>query len=649
MAREADELEDAGTQVVPKPPTVSPSEAAPVGFRIVVLAGPDRGLVADIGTATIHIGKAPGCELTLTDPGVSRKHLRLRAVDGGLEVQDLASTNGSYFEGARFDRLIVAGDGLLTIGETDLKVVRERRAQRRPITRIRIELTDDDLVDIVSHGLTVDDARHQLAFLSMPPPPVLLLRAASAGDGILRIPPERHAELLASWSAGAAAGRLAKFIPASGGATRMFEALIRLWTEGEQAPGALQARAAAGEQWAADALRFHDARRTFAFWPELEGALAARGQDGDATPFQIAAALLDRRGLDYARRPKGLVHFHAPPGGTPIEAHVLEALETVLDDQRRCRVHFTVPEEHRDAFRQVVNGAADRLKREAIELEADLSTQAQSTDAIAVTSDGRPFRTEEGALLFRPSGHGALLANLQASDLDLVHIKNVDNVMPPDAPSRRIELVTTRLLFGLALLLDAEIRRHTRAIEDAGDATTIAAAVEFLRRDLGSTASIDTLPLEEQRVWALDRLGRPLRVCGMVANQGEPGGGPFWTVNSAGEPSLQIVEAAQVARSPEQRALLATSLYFNPVDLVCVLRDAQDQPHHLERWLDPATSFVVEKSFGGRRLRSIERPGLWNGAMARWNTVFVEIPKECFAPVKTVLDLLRGEHATLTA
>ena len=628
--------------------TVPDPEARLAPYRLTVVDGPDCGLTLELGPTVTNVGTAPGSEVLLTDPVVSRNHLALKVGTLGCEIQDLGSTNGSYLDGVRFDRIVITREATVTIGQTAIRVARRTAAHRmRANTPAPLSILEpEDLVDLVAHGIAEEDARDQLAFLAHPPPPLLLLRAATLGDGIMRISPERHEALRARWAEGAAAGRLGKFVPASGGATRMFDALMTLWAEGDMPEETLRARAGVGETWSKQALDFHAQRTAFAFWPDVAEVLAARGIDVDAvTPHQLAAAVLDRQGLDFARCPKGLIRFHASEGtGTPLEAHLTEAVETVRDANGRCRIHFTVAEAHLDLCRDVVREAVVRLGVDGISLAASMSTQAPSTDALAVAADGRPFRTEDG-LLFRPGGHGALLTNLQACMLDVAHVKNVDNVLPHGAPERAIELATTQLLFGLALELDGEIRRHTLALEGGTpDAAAIDAALVFLARELGATPVGELETPSERTRWALDHLRRPLRVCGMVPNQGQAGGGPFWTVNSAGEPSLQIVEAAQVAKMPEQRAILGTATHFNPVELVCVLRDAHGRPHDLARWVDPATSFVVEKSFGGRRLRSIERPGLWNGGMARWNTVFVEIPKECFAPVKTVLDLLGPAH-----
>ena len=284
------------------------------------------------------------------------------------------------------------------------------------------------------------------------------------------------------------------------------------------------------------------------------------------------------------------------PLRTPFEEHLVEAAATVRDAAGVCRVHVTVPPEHHSAFEAVLERARPRLERETgARFEVRFSEQAPSTDTVAIDEAGRLFRDSEGRLLFRPGGHGALLKNLAESGGDVVLVKNIDNVVPDDL--RAPTLLWKRLLAGVLVRLE---RASTRA--------------------------------------------RPLRVCGVVRNEGEPGGGPFWIDGPRGE-TRQIVESAQVdLANPAQAAIFRSATHFNPVDLACSLRDASGRPFDLPRFVDERAVFIAKKTHEGRTLFALERPGLWNGAMALWETVFVEVPKETFAPVKTVLDLLRPEH-----
>lgn len=422
-------------------------------------------------------------------------------------------------------------------------------------------LTDADRAAIAAHGLTEAEVARQLALFRDPPPPQRLARAATAGDGVRRIAESEHAELLALADEAARTGRLTKFVPASGAASRMFAFL------------------GAGGEETAERKRFLESRAAFAF-----------GGSGD--PGALGA---------LAATPKGLLPFHKYPDGprTPFEEHLHEAAGTVRDAGGLCRVHFTVSPEHRKAFEDELAEIRPRVElATGARFSVSFSEQSPATDTIAGGAGGGPFRTASGGLVFRPGGHGALLKNLgdvARTGGDVVLVKNVDNVVP-DA-LRGPTILWKRLLTGLLVKLERASRRE-----------------------------------------------RPIRVCGVVRNEGEPGGGPFWVAGPRGE-SLQIVESAQVdLANPSQAAIWRSATHFNPVDLFCSLRDADRNPFDLGWFVDEGAVFIAEKTHEGKPLKALERPGLWNGAMAFWETVFVEVPKETFAPVKTVFDLLRPEH-----
>ena len=450
-------------------------------------------------------------------------------------------------------------------------------------------LTDGDRRQIAAHGLSEDDVLRQLALFTSPPPPVRLLRPATAGDGIVRIGRERQGALLERWEGAARAGRLMKFVPASGAATRMFEALAGEPDGRERAKKLFEEIVR---------LPFHDAlaaachARGFSLQPAVAAGAFER----------VLSALLapPPEGIGYGALPKALIPFHREADGTrtPFEEHLEEAIETVRDAAGVCRAHFTVAPEWRARFKAALQEMTPPLEATTgADLRVSFSSQSPSTDTVAADGEGRPFRLADGSLLFRPGGHGALLPNLEATQGDLVFVKNIDNVQP--RASRGPTLLWKRLLAGFLL----------ETIERPGDA------------------------------------GRPVRVCGVVPNQGEPGGGPFWVADRTGEPSLQIVESSQVDQAdPSQAAIWNASTHFNPVDLVCALRAPDGVPYRLGDFVDPETVFISRKSRDGRLLQALERPGLWNGAMARWRTLFVEVPIETFTPVKTVFDLLRPEH-----
>jgi hypothetical protein len=503
--------------------------------------------------------------------------------------------------------------------------------------------TDADRAALAARGVPEAEARRQLALLASPPDPVVLDRPCTVGDGILVLDESRVDSLLARHAAESAAGRVSAFVPASGAATRMFQELLaaRQW------PGPIVPADASepADRPGAETLRRVVAELPrFAFHGALETALAARGHDLDRLraegPWRpVLETLLDPDGLDYARRPKALLAFHRVPGGvrTAFEEHLVEAAALARGADGRCRLHFTVSPEHRDGFDALLRRAGPPLAaRLGATWDVGFSEQHPGTDTLAADSSGGPFRGDDGALLFRPAGHGALLRNLGDCGGDLVFVKNIDNVTVDArrAPTTR----WSRALVGLAAELSAVAHARRARLDDPADAAATGDAARFLRESLGESRP------PESRAALADLLDRPVRVCGMVRNTGEPGGGPFWVRGSDGRVTRQVVEAAQVSPNPDQRRLLGAATHFNPVFLACALRDDRGGAWPLERFVDESAVIVTRKSAGGRDLLALERPGLWNGAMARWSTVFVEVPLEVFQPVKTVLDLLRPEH-----
>ncbi len=490
-----------------------------------------------------------------------------------------------------------------------------------------MSLSLDDLRQIAAQGVSVEEIEEQLELHREPPPPTRLLRPCLVGDGILRLPDEEHRALIELYDRAASAGRFTKFVPASGAASRMFQQLTRL--RAEPAAGSPKGR------------RFLDQLDRFAFAPEVREAASSEELGA------LLDALLSPQKLDYARLPKALIPFHRYPDGsrTAAEEHLRESAALVLDGDRRCRAHFTVPLAREQDFRDRVDHLAERLG-EALDLRFELgySTQAPATDTLAATPEGEPFRDKKGRLLFRPGGHGSLIGNLGDLGADLVFIKNIDNILPEHA--QPLVLHWKKVLAGLLLRLERRCLEILERCHAADDGPWLARALAFTAEELmvPAAAALATAPAADQRSYLLDRLERPLRVCGVVPNLGDPGGGPFW-VESDGEETLQIVETSQIdRRDPDQEHHLFSATHFNPVDLVCRVRSHLGTAYDLQRFVDPRTAFVCRKSYGGRPLSALERPGLWNGAMAHWNTVFVEVPSATFGPVKTVFDLLSPQH-----
>lgn len=510
--------------------------------------------------------------------------------------------------------------------------------------------TAGDLEQLRSAGISPEEAHRQVEFLRRPTPYAHLERLCSSGDGIavLSDPAERES-LTGLFREAASRGRCTRFVPASGAATRMFRALLHYLPAGDLTRERINADARSGKKEATEVATFLDGLERFAFAGDLRGVLADRGEDLDqllraGRLHPILDGLLSQDGLGYAGRPKALLKFHADGHGgrTPLEEHLAEAAALVRDGSGRCPVHFTVSPAEERLFRDLLATAGTRLEGEmGVSFQVGFSHQKPSTDTLAVDPEGNPFRKEDGSLLLRPSGHGALLENLDDLRGDIVLIKNIDNVAPDrlKAPT----LVWSRILGGLALRLRERTSRLLERLRAKAGEEAVAEAM-----DLAATAFSWSLPPGRPRPGAEEAaeiLDRPIRVCGMVVNTGEPGGGPFWVRDAHGIVRPQIVEKTQVdRRDPRQSDILDSSTHSNPVFIACSVRSGTGEPYELPRFLDPGAVIVTEKSHEGRPLKALERPGLWNGAMAGWNTVFVEVPLEVFNPVKTVNDLLRPAH-----
>jgi hypothetical protein len=484
------------------------------------------------------------------------------------------------------------------------------------------ELTAQDLEFLAARGVTASGARRQLEFLRSPPAPPPIVRPCTPGDGIQRLDAADHPTLLALWRQAAREGRIGKFVPASGAATRMFADLAAPPADG--APSA-----AAREAFAR--------RHEFAFARALEATLGpAERDDMEAT----IRALIEPAGLGYQDLPKALIPFHDYADG-PRTALVEQLVEAAgyctAAPGTAIRAHFTIAEPHREVAADLVATTRPALeKRLGAPLEVTFSTQDPASDTLAIDSTGAPVRGRDGEVLLRPSGHGALLANLHALGGDIVVVKNIDNIVPEHRQPTVVRW--KRLLIGALVRLEQQLAGLAGRLD--GDGPKAQEAARELAALLAMEVTAPDLP-----TWARQRLRRPLRVCGMVRNTGEPGGGPFWVRGTQELATPQIVETAQIDRSdPAQEAAWRAATHFNPVDLVCSVRDRAGQPYDLPAFVDPKTAFVSRKDAEGRDILALERPGLWNGAMAGWNTLFIEVPAETFAPVKTVLDLLRPEH-----
>lgn len=473
---------------------------------------------------------------------------------------------------------------------------------------------EKDLKQIAAHGLTVEAVEHQIENFRKGFPSLQVVSAASPADGITILTAEQAEAYAAKFDSRDSSVTVAKFVPASGAATRMFKELFEFVNEDKRGKGI-------------DTLLQNIEK--FAFYTELKEVVS------DFSDEKAVVSAIIKQGLGYGSLPKGLVTFHSYSNGArkAVEEHLVEgALYGAANGV--VRLHFTVSPEHEGAFRALL--AERTAKYEAlfgVKYDISFSQQKSSTDTIAVNPDNTPFRTDSGDLLFRPAGHGALIENLNEIEASIIFVKNIDNVTT-DA-LRADTVLYKKALAGL--LLDVQKQAfETLAALKAGTAD-LAAVATFVEKSLcvKLPATYDATMLEKL-------LSRPIRVCGMVRNEGEPGGGPFWVANNDGTQTLQIAESSQI--SAEDMHLMKDATHFNPVDLVCGVYAADGSKYNLLNYTDPATGFISSKSSGGRDLRAQELPGLWNGAMADWNTIFVDVPISTFSPVKVVQDLLRPQH-----
>lgn len=493
-----------------------------------------------------------------------------------------------------------------------------------------------DLEQLAEHGIPAEEARRQLALLRDPPAPVELVAPCTVGDGIERLSPEERRRGLDAWHAAARAGRITKFVPASGAASRMFASLSRVLDCRESG-------ASENEDDRDDLERFLSGLPDLALHDGLASFLRERGIDLAERslrddPVPLLRALLIEPGLGYADLPKALIPFHreGTQVRTALAEHLAEARDLVADANGRCRVHVTVAPGAEALFeRHLAAGDAG--------LDVTVSRQGPATDTLAIDSGGRPVRASGGRLLLRPGGHGALLRNLDECDADLVVVKNIDNIQP--AAHRAAGVEAQRILLGRLAEVQETIFGLVRRLEANAPGATDAAR-DFIARTLARTGSSSSEALPSEPAALVAHLRRPLRVCGMVPNTGDPGGGPFWTRGSDGRVTRQIVETSEISAAEDQRAILAAASHFNPVLLALGLRDPEGREYELGGFADPHRAFVTRKTFAAREVLALEHPGLWNGAMARWNTLFVEVPRAAFSPVKTVLDLLSSAHRT---
>ncbi len=500
-----------------------------------------------------------------------------------------------------------------------------------------------DLAFLKSKGISEAQVLSQLKTFKSGFPSLSIVKAANLENGILQLASEDINTYMEKWYNYLQKDKtIVKFVPASGAASRMFKDLFEFLDGEEDIPTKQSVK------------EFIQKIKSFAFYDLLnEQCLLNEGKDiptllAENNYKSIVYNLLSEEGLNYDFLPKGLLLFHSYKDEirTPVMEHLAEGAMYAKNASNEVNIHFTVSNEHRSFFEQHLEEKKDSFaSKYAASYKVSFSEQKSSTDTIAADETNQAFRNEKGELLFRPGGHGALIENLNDLVADVVFIKNIDNVVPDALKNSTI--IYKKVIAGLLVDLQSEIHQYLHAMDKA----------QLLKEELQEIAlfceeklniinpRIEELTDKELQTYLFDKLNRPIRVCGMVKNTGEPGGGPFLVVNSDGTISTQILESSQFdMNDPAEKDKLTASTHFNPVDLVCAIKNYKGEKFNLLEYIDHDTGFISLKSYNGQALKALELPGLWNGAMSDWNTVFVEVPISTFNPVKTVNDLLRVEH-----
>lgn len=503
-------------------------------------------------------------------------------------------------------------------------------------------LTKADIDLLALKGISKEQLELQLEYFRNGFPYLEIKEAATPKCGIVQINDQNQNGYIDSWSSYLSKNpSIVKFVPASGAATRMFKNLYEfLDTPNDVASTPFERT-------------FFDNIERFAFFNSLNNCCLRMSGKGakeliaSGQSHEVVRLILCSEGLNYGSLPKGLLEFHKyiDESRTPVEEHLVEGAMYAANSERNVSIHFTVSAEHRVLFQQLVDNSLERYNKEFnANFNVSYSEQKSSTDTVAVDLNNEPFR-ENGKLLFRPAGHGALIENLNEIEADVIFVKNIDNVVPDS----RKEVITRykQVIAGLLVEVQTKIFAYLNKL-DSGvySRSELNEMVNFLETTL--TTHMDELyDLDDKELasYLHRKLNRPIRVCGMVRNVGEPGGGPFITFNRDGSSSLQILESSQIdLDNPNSKEIFESSTHFNPVDLVCAVKSYKGEAFDLTKFVDPYSGFISYKSKSGRDLKALELPGLWNGAMSDWNSIFVEVPIETFNPVKTVNDLLRPEH-----
>ena len=506
-------------------------------------------------------------------------------------------------------------------------------------------LSKKDLEQLSKKGITDIEFENQLNNFQKGFPYINLAGAATVGDGIVHLSDADVQECASFFEKKSNELSMIKFVPASGAASRMFKDIIDLESQYDESEN---------KEAFSKTVKTIENVEKFAFCDELEKALKKDGFNlktliNENKFSVIASYILKDKGLGYQSKPKAMLLFHKYDNETrtAFEEHLVEGVEYAKMDDKTVHLHFTISPEHRSLFENKIKEVISKYEeRYDVKFDIQFSEQMSKTDMVALDKKGELIRNEDGSILFRPGGHGALIENLNALEADLIFIKNIDNVTT-DA-LRGTTYLYKKALAGYLLHIQTYVHRYLRELEALSvNDITLSQIEGFAAKMLNVRFSMTYFSRSKrERISYLARkLNRPIRVCGMVRNEGEPGGGPYWVRNEHGHKNLQIIEASQIDfTNPFQVEMVQKSSHFNPVDIICAVRNYKGNKFNLKNYIDKKTGFISQKKQNGIDMTIQELPGLWNGSMADWNTIFIEVPVETFTPVKTLADLLRKEH-----
>lgn len=508
--------------------------------------------------------------------------------------------------------------------------------------------TEKDLNLLTDKGISPDQVEKQIMSFKSGIKPVKLNRPAVPDDGIQVFDEGGVLMYAGIYDKKSASLSKIKFVPASGAASRMFKDLFSALEEMHSDPGHQDVLLEKN----VNLKNFFSSIQQYAFYNDLKIAALQSGQTIDNLIVEkkyaeILSILLNEPGLNYGAKPKGVLKFHKYDNQvlTALEEHVNEAHQFLVNENKSLCLHFTVSPEHLGLFSEISDTLVLSFKKSGIDLKVSYSVQAPSTDTIAVDMQNNPFRENSGSMHFRPGGHGALLLNLGSLQEDLIFIGNIDNICTERDRPRRV--LYKKFLGGFLIEKVHIIRQLLHSLVNGYNLAVRNDVIRLIQNYISFELADKIRDYEDEEFvqQAFRILDRPVRVCGMVKNTGEPGGGPFWIQERDGNISKQIIESSQIdLENPEQNKIFNSSTHFNPVDIVCSIKDYRGITFDLSLFRDDEMAFIAKKSFGGRELKALELPGLWNGSMAGWITFFVEVPVETFTPVKTVFDLIRPEH-----